>query len=85
MFENVVIEKMPFLHDELMNLLQKIADNKEEDFKINRTRMISVIQKFALKQLLGYEKKPQTVIAMTLIRNALYGNSVNDVSVVCIK
>ncbi|XP_065211610.1 uncharacterized protein C05D11.1-like [Planococcus citri] len=76
-FKNVVIEKIPYLSDELLKILRSIAEDKD-DFKIDPNRMKTVIDRFVLKQLLALEKEPQNEITQALISNVLYGNSQTD-------
>jgi hypothetical protein len=79
-FENVVIDKIPFIREELMNLLTIIVKNNDESYRITESRMTSVIKKYKLEKLLEFEKSPQEELAMTLIRDTLYGQSTEDVS-----
>lgn len=79
-FKNVVIEKMPYLTDELFRILRAVAANEELKFQFDHCRMNTVIERFVLKQLLALEKEPQNEITTSLISDVLYGNSYNDVS-----
>ena len=80
-FKNVVIEKIPYLSEELLRILRLIVEDKSDDFKIDPNRMKTVIDRFVLKQLLALEKEPQTEITHALISNVLYGNSQTDVRI----
>lgn len=80
-FQNVVIKKIARLYEKLFDCFRLIETNTNETYKICKNRMKSVIQRFALKQLLAFEKDPQNEIAFALIGDVLYGKSSCDVSI----
>lgn len=80
-FENVAIKKIEFVVDELMVVLKLIADNVDDKYKFNESRMKSVIERSALKQLLSIEAAPQREIAFSLIGDILYGKTSDAVRI----
>lgn len=79
-FKNVVIEKMSLLSDELFRVLNWVAEDVLQDFRIDLKRMNTIIERFVLKQLLALEKRPENEITTNLISDALYGSSNSNVS-----
>ncbi len=78
-FENVMINKMPFLNETLLDLLHLITSDDSSSFTFDLSRMEAVIRRFAMRQLLALEKDPRE-ISLVLIGDILYGKSFNDVS-----
>lgn len=70
---------MPFVHEKLMELLLKIVEDNDILYRISGDRMTAVIEKYALQELLTFERDPHNELAIKLVRDTLYGQSVKDV------
>lgn len=67
--------------DELLVVLKLIADNTDDKYKFNESRMKCVIERSVLKQLLSLEAAPQREIAFSLIGDILYGKTPDAVCI----
>lgn len=77
-FDNVPKEKIPLIKDRLINILKEIGS---KDDGIDMKRMLIVIKKLILETQSSLESSPHYIIVHTLVKDILFGNSNEDVSI----
>ena len=77
-FDNVPLEKLPEVEVLLAETLKDIVNETKEKFDMKRMR--TLIQRRILQMQSESEVSPHSSVAHTVIADALYGNTTQDVS-----
>lgn len=76
-FENVPIEKIDLIVSKMRDILTNIADGNEQ---IDMKRMQNILERCILEYFSSMESSPHEALTFPVIADALYGNTLEDVS-----